>query len=127
MIAVSKKISKDTSGAKEVLTSFPLISVGRGQAMWQIMNEIASDKGIRKPEIECQSIESALALVKRGIGAMLVPSYFDVESNDDIRFLPLENSEEYKRTVCLFYRKEQFLTQAEKDFIDCVVKREEKK
>ncbi len=127
MVAVSKQESNESDTATSILMSSPLISVGKGQAMWQILNEIVDDTGACKPQIECQSIESALALVKKGIGAMLVPSYFVAKENDDIRFLPLENGDEYKRKVCLFYRKEQFLTQAEKDFIELVIKKGRKK
>ena len=86
---------------------------------------------VGSPEIECQSIESALALVKRGLGATIVPSYVEKygseDQNKNIRFMSLPTNDIkslydlYKRTVCLFYRKEQFLTQAEKKFISCVI------
>ena len=85
---------------------------------------------VGSPEIECQSIESALALVKRGLGATIVPSYVEKygseDQNKNIRFMSLPTNDIkslydlYKRTVCLFYRKEQFLTQSEKNFISCV-------
>ena len=115
-----------TDSAIELLQTSPLISVGRGQAMWQTMQRIVREVGGRPPEIECQSIESAMALVKHGLGAMLVPSYIaefgTAEQNRNILFLPLptEWAKAYQRDVCLFYRKEQFLTQAEREFIACV-------
>ena len=93
------------------------------------MHEITENLSISSPEIECQSIESALALVKRSIGVTLVPSYIakygTSEQNDALRFISLsdsvlESDRIGKRHVCLFYRKEQFLTDAEKDFISCV-------
>ena len=78
----------------------------------------------------CLSIDSALALVKRGLGAMLVPSYVAQygtdEQNRDLCFfkLPFERypswETDYRRRVCLFYRKEQFLAKAERRFIESV-------
>ena len=75
-------------------------------------------------------IESALSLVRRGIGATILPSYVyqygSGEQNKIIRFLPLPTEQypqwekAYRRQVCLFYRKEQFLTEAERQFIACV-------
>ncbi len=126
LLAVSKEKSSETDTASDILMSSTLINIGRGQAMWQMLNEILDEMSIPQPEIECQSIESALALVKRGLGAMLVPSYIAREQNENVRFLPLDKAvgASYRRRVCLFYRKEQFLTQAEKDFIDCVIKSE---
>ncbi len=124
MLAVSKSVSKESDTARDVFAKHTLINVGKGQVMWQIMRDITEEMGIPEAQIECQSIESALALVKKGIGAMLVPSYIVSENNQSIRFLPLLTEEEKERKVCIFYRKEQFLTQAEKDFIDCVKEKE---
>lgn len=125
MLAVPKNQCLDNSSAKEILMSSTVINIGKGQAMWQILNEIIDNMGMCQPEIECQSIESALALVKKGIGVMIVPSYIARESknqeNSDICFLHLKDIKcNYNRKICLFYRKEQFLTQSEKSFIECV-------
>lgn len=130
LLAVHRANCPQNASAEEILMSSTIVNVGKGQAMWQILNDIVEDMGICQPEIECQSIESALSLVKRGIGAMIVPSYIakgnDNRQNEDVCFLPLIgdknsiNSSTYERKVCLFYRKEQFLTQSEKDFIECV-------
>lgn len=130
VLAVPKRKCKNNTSAKEILMSSTVINVGKGQVMWQMLNEIVDDIGICKPEIECQSIESALSLVKKGIGVMIVPSYISREyknrQNSEVEFLPLTDISQsnsvssYKRKVCLFYRKEQFLSQSEKIFIDCV-------
>ena len=129
LLAVSKNAHPDGATAKEILASSPLISLGKGQAMWQMLNGIVEEMCLPKPAIECQSIESAMALVKRGIGAMIVPSYIAREGSGAVHFLPLDGlgKAEYKRRVCLFYRKSQFLTQAEKDFIRCVITAENKR
>lgn len=117
--------------ALDVLLTMPLISAGKGQAMWHITQEITETIGVHMPEVECQSIETALAFVKRGLGATLVPSYIaqfgTKEQNREVRFLelPVEQypnwATAYRRRICLFYRKEQFLSQAEQDFIACAV------
>lgn len=125
MLAIPRNQCLENLSAKEILMSSTVISVGKGQAMWQILNEIIDNMGICQPEIECQSIESALALVKKGIGVMIVPSYIargsKNQNSSEISFLPLLNvSRDYNRKICLFYRKEQFLTQSEKSFIECV-------
>ena len=130
LLAIPKSIENSSLEVTELLSSLPLINVGQGQAMWQTINSITDAIGIKRPDIECQSIESALALVKHGLGAMLVPSYikqFGTPSqNENISFLSFTQADRKKftvpieRKVCLFYRKEQFLTLSEKDFIDCV-------
>ena len=115
--------------ALEILRSCELIQIGKGLSLWQTMSKITEALNIDSPKIECQSIESALALVKCGIGATIVPSYVERHTSTEdtgIRFLPLDRACandvlcSHKRSVCLFYRKEQFLTSAEKKFIACV-------
>ena len=123
--------------ALDALKSTTLISVGQGLTLWQTMHEILKTLGIHAPDIECQSIESALSLVRRGIGATILPSYvFQYgagEQNRSICFLPLPTEQypqwekTYRRQVCLFYRKEQFLTEAERQFIACVRQEVQKK
>lgn len=112
--------------AEEAIRSSTLISVGRGQAMWRILRSISEELGAPTAEIECQSIESALALVKRGLGAMIVPSYITRETSGAVRYLhfPSHIAREYSRSVCIFYRKEQFLSGAEREFINCIIKSE---
>ena len=114
--------------ALDILCSQPIINIGKGQRMWKVMNSILDYAGGAEPVIECQSIESALALVKKGFGAMIVPSYIVEYGNDNqnevVFFKELPNEvgkqigSELERKVCIFYRKEQFLTSAEKDFIE---------
>jgi DNA-binding transcriptional LysR family regulator len=113
----------------DILRTMPLITVGRGQRLWYLLNDIISEINGKEAQIECQSIESALALVKAGIGVTIVPSYIaEYGQNEDIRFYPLSFKKqprletEAKRCVCLFYRREQFLTEAEREFIKCTKK-----
>ena len=130
LLAVPNAPESKACAAAEALASLPLISVGQGQAMWQTVAAVTDAIGIRPPDIECQSIESGLALVKEGLGAMIVPSYIrdfgTSAQNESVSFLSFSPEERrslrvhMERNVCLFYRNEQFLTQAEKDFIACV-------
>ena len=123
LLAVASSVSCSTTD--EAIKSLPLITVGEGQAMWKTANRIIREIGANAAAIECQSIESGLSLVEKGLGAMIVPSYiadFGAERREGIRFLslPLSEGQTYRRTICLFYRKEQYLTQAEKTFISCL-------
>lgn len=126
LLAVPQSMADLDSDA--ILRSQPIINLGKGQRMWKMMNSVLDDVGGLEPTIECQSIESALALVKKGIGSMIVPSYIAEYShpgqNDGVFFkeLPIEVRRrlgaELERNVCIFYRKEQFLANAEKAFIE---------
>jgi DNA-binding transcriptional LysR family regulator len=128
LLAVPQVLDNHSS-PEEMLLTLPHISIGRGQYMWNVMGTVLHILGGKEPAIECQSIESAMALVKQGIGAMLVPSYIrdygSNEQNKNVHFYQL-SLDQYpllksstKRRVSLFYRREQFLTQAEKSFIEC--------
>lgn len=132
LLAVPAMERYESASALDLLLTMPLISIGKGLAMWHVIREIAETIGVHMPEIECQSIETALAFVRHGVGATVVPSYIEKyglrEQNRNIRFLPLpvekypQWATVYKRRICLFYRKDQFLSQTERDFIDCVKK-----
>ena len=126
LLAAPSSYSENRTSAEDLLAASPLISVGKGQVMWQTLNSIIENMNLPKAEIECQSIESALSMVKRGLGVTIVPSYIAREQDDKITFLPLKqgSAEKNKRKICIFYRKEQFLTQAEREFIDCLVELE---
>lgn len=112
--------------ALEVLKTQPIISIGSGLRMWRSLNVILEAVGGKAPTIESQSIESALALVDRGLGAMLVPSYISAAGTDRwknvvFKDLPPEYhrrfSGELERLVCVFYRNNSPLTAGEKKFI----------
>ena len=128
LLAVPQVLDNHSS-LEEVLLTLPHISVGRGQYMWNVMESVLRATDGKEPVIECQSIESAMSLVRKGMGTMFVPSYIrDYGSSDQNRGvhfyqLPLERYPCLKgatiRKVSLFYRKEQFLTQAERSFIQC--------
>ena len=126
ILLATPKTSAKGKDALSLMLSLPIISVGKGQSMRRTLSEISDKINAPSPEIECQSIESGLALVKRGLGVMLAPSYIKAfgskEQLSEIEFLalPEEISKNLTRTVCIFYRKEQFLTSAERDFISSV-------
>lgn len=129
LLAVPKNTASKFSSVMEMLKNSPLITLGKGQVLWQTMCSIADYVGAENPLIECQSVESALAMVRCGLGITVIPSYiseFGADSqNQGVEFirLPAELSEkvlvESRRTVCVFYRREQFLSAAEKVFIEC--------
>ncbi len=129
LLAVPKFAAEKSSSVMEIMKTSSLITLGKGQVLWQAMQGIIDTVGAEAPTIECQSVESALAMVRCGLGVTLIPSYIsefgaDIQ-NQDIVFmnLPDELSEQIlkdgRRTVCVFYRREQFLSMAEKAFIEC--------
>lgn len=126
----------DKRVALDILHSSPIISGGKGQKMWEILNDIQTQTGGGDALIECQNIVTAMALVQAGLGVMLVPSYMAKAINREadsryplntVRFLPLDLTAyptlavAINRKVCIFYRKEQFLSKSEKNFIQCAV------
>jgi len=128
LLAVPRRSDNDCT-PEEMLLALPHISVGKGQHMWKVMKSVLHAIGCKEPTIECQSIESAMSLVRRGMGAMLVPSYIkdygSNEQNKTVQFYQM-SLDQYpflestmNRKVYLFYRREQFLTRAEKNFIRC--------
>lgn len=117
-----------TQDVMDVVRQRQMICVGKGLALWHLTHRLIENVGAKQPVIECQSIETALSFVKRGLGATLVPSYIgqfgSAEQNRALQFmdLPTEqfpDSAAYRRQICLFYRREQRLTQAERAFIAC--------
>lgn len=114
--------------AEQILHDKSFISLGNGQQLWAITKALIAEANGREPVIECQNIELALALVDRGFGATLVPSYI-VENSDECRYtnvMFMQLPEEYyrrsglknERKICIFYRHDQFLTSAETLFIE---------
>ena len=101
---------------QKAFTESNIISPGKGQLLSELMEIMPDHDSI----IECQNIVTALSMVRAGIGVTLVPSYLaDYGDTNGIRFidLPVKYTETANREICLFYRKEQFLSSAEKAFI----------
>lgn len=110
--------------AQQILQKESMITIGSGLRLWSLTNKILDHVGGRKISLECQSIESALALVKKGLGAMLIPSYIaESPAAKELLFLPLPEdcrkrfAGELQRELCVFYRSCSFLTEAELCFI----------
>jgi DNA-binding transcriptional LysR family regulator len=108
----------------DILKTVPIISTASHLRLGQLLSDVVTEVSAPAPMVEIQSIESSLSMVRAGHGIMLVPSYIaKYDKNNSVRFKELPASiakkmqSEVKRSVCLFYRKEQFLTEAEKNFI----------
>ncbi len=126
LLAVPKKISLKTKDLKEIFSSLTYINGGASSEWTKLCDKVLCEYKVNKSEITCQSVESALDLVKQGIGVTIVPSYMARKETQEVEFLPVNIKDAYKRKVCLFYRKEQFISSVEKAFIDCVIKEERK-
>lgn len=95
---------------------------GKGQPLREIMNRIiAHDTRYLGNYIEAQNTETAISLVKAGIGFTVVPSYYEEFSHGDgLRYSELPNSITLSdRIVSLLYIKDRTLKVEEKLFIKC--------
>lgn len=109
------------------LRDVPFISVQEGQYLRNALDLLLGEQVV--PEYECQYIESALALSKMGIGVTLVPSYIcdydysDADGNMEFYELFCQNDSKIQQTlnrkVCMFYRKDRFLSDAHRDLVTC--------
>ena len=130
LLAVPRQWECDNKDVLDVLNNKQLISTGNGQALWHVMQNLLKNIGVSPPNIECKSIETSLAFVKSGFGAALVPSYIanygTKELKDKVDFFQLpdnissNDTVKYQRKICLFYRKNQYLSFSERCFINCV-------
>jgi len=106
----------------EIFRNIPLITSGKGQVMEVLFEQLKRELGERENLMECRNMSTALSLVDAGVGVTLVPSYMKDygEPYKDIAYLSLSGFlTEQERRVCIFFRKEQYLSRAEKKFIDC--------
>lgn len=106
----------------------PFISLHKGQRLRYALDILTHNQV--KPLYDSDYLESAMALVNHGFGVTLVPSYWklmddrhenqyfpisipvDLPADDKNRLTAIIN-----RRIGIFYRKEQFLSDAEKGFI----------
>lgn len=108
--------------------SVPFVSLHEGQQLRNALDILSGGKA--KPLYDSDYLESAMALVDQEIGVTLVPSYWKMlERNARVSYFPIvipeTLSKEDKnrlmsiihRQVCIFYRKEQFLSEAERAYI----------
>jgi len=116
------------------IENVPFITVGKGQYLRNVLNELR--KKDDEPAYECHNIESAMALVRAGIGITLAPSYIrdygEHRASTPIRFYEISPAVDERiqnqietmlnRKVCMFCRREQFLSHAEKELIACCQK-----
>ena len=106
----------------------PFVSLHEGQQLRNALDILTH--GAAKPLYTSDYQESAMALVNHGFGVTLVPSYWKlIDEGSSIAYYPLTipsdlSTEERNRLVAvinrrvgIFYRKEQFLSDAEKAYI----------
>lgn len=95
---------------------------GQGQFLREVMNKIlSSNNQYDKNYIEVQNTETAVALVKAGLGFTVVPSYFEEFSfGDGLKYSELpKNIIPDERIVSLMYRKEKSMKKEELLFLQC--------
>jgi DNA-binding transcriptional LysR family regulator len=95
---------------------------GEGQLLREVMNNVvAHNNSYSSNYIEVQNTETAVALVKAGLGFTVVPSYFEEFSfGDGLAYSELPNSFSKKeRSISLMYRKDKTLKKEELFFLEC--------
>lgn len=95
---------------------------GEGQLLRKVMNNVvAHNNSYSSNYIEVQNTETAVALVKAGLGFTVVPSYFEEFSfGDGLAYSELPNSFSKKeRSISLMYRKDKTLKKEELFFLEC--------
>lgn len=95
---------------------------GKGQLLRDVMNNIIENNdAYSKNYIEVQNAETAVALVKAGLGFTIVQSYFEEFSHgDELTYSELPDSIILNdRIISLLYRKGRKLTKEELLFIEC--------
>lgn len=117
------------SGAVDIRKlRIPFVSLHEGQQLRNALDILSG--GTILPRYTSDYQESAMALVDHGFGAALVPSYWKlIDKGSDILYYPIAvpgdlTADErnrlmavIRRRVGIFYRKEQFLSDAEKAYI----------
>jgi len=119
----------ESSGAIDISRlSIPFISLHEGQQLRTALKILSH--GTVNPCYVCDQLGTAMALAGHGFGAALVPSYWQISyKTPDIKYYPISVPDDLpesdhialnaiiNRHMGIFYRKEQFLSDAEKAFI----------
>ena len=106
----------------------PFISLHKGQRLRYALDILTHNRV--KPLYASDYLESAMALVNHGFGVTLVPSYWKlVDNRHEIQYFPISIPADLpmdernhlmsilNRRIGVFYRKEQFLSDAERGYI----------
>lgn len=113
--------------------STPFVSLHEGQQLRNALDILAN--GTVTPLYTSDYLESAMALVSHGFGVTLVPSYWKlIDDRSDIMYYPLSIPDDLStdhqnqlmavinRRIGIFYRKEQFLSDMEREYIKAAQK-----
>lgn len=126
---VEKAMTPD--GVRIDRLAIPFISLHEGQQLRNALDILSFGK--IRPVYDSEYLEAAMSLVKNEFGATLAPSYWQhVDTADSgICYFPVAVPDTISETdgqrlhaimdrkIGIFFRKEQFLSETEKDFIHC--------
>nr|WP_288899412.1 LysR family transcriptional regulator [uncultured Blautia sp.] len=115
-IGVCRSSSRETKDDQEFCIrlsqklDIPFILLTDKQVLGKMSRRILQDCGIcPSATITCFNVETALALVGRGLGASFVPDIFQKQKKNvtGIQYYSIEKYQE-TRKICLIYRKNQY-------------------
>lgn len=98
------------------------IMVSDGQVMQKRLSSLCLKYNLELNRVaEVNSLETQIALVRKGIGAALVPSsiHCSTANTDNVAYYSLRN-ELPRGQVVVIYRKQQYLSQVHRDFLSII-------
>lgn len=136
--ALSQKLCANSEQAEErrypvidvsLLNHEEFVMITEAQVMQKHLNNLCLEHGLElKKAAVVKSLEAQIAMVRRGIGAALVPTgILEVgEIDEKVNYFSLKQELPFRQVVVI-YRKEQYLSKVQREFIDIMKKVYEKK
>lgn len=110
------RLPKEGIQLKEML-NYPLISLGKQTGTYEIYSKLFESNGLSyDPDIEVETADQIMPLVKAGLGIGLVPHIFYEKDSEKNRLAVLKIKEKFpERSVCIVKRKKERLGTAAKE------------
>ncbi|MEE1246946.1 MAG: LysR family transcriptional regulator [Acutalibacteraceae bacterium] len=110
------RLSRDGMQLKDMV-KYPLISLGKQTGTYEIYSRLFEAEGLKyDPDIEVETADQILPLVKAGLGIGLVPGIFYEKDSEKNRLAVLKIKEKFpERSVCIVKRKGEHLGTAAKE------------
>lgn len=104
------------------LAGHPFVTLAETQPTQRLLDGMCAEAGFAvQTAVSCRSIETQFAMVREGLGAALIPSGIARFSNEDkVAFFSFVQPIPY-RNMAVVYRKEKYLSVAEKELIRILV------
>lgn len=107
----------DEKIALEDIVSYPIISLGKKTGTYEIYSKLFSQNSLKfEPEIEVETADQVMPLVKAGLGIGFIPQIFYEKEAENGKIAVLKLKEKLpERSVCIVTRKGETLGTAAKE------------